>query len=123
MKEHQKNEKLVLKDILVAPGTDFREQLHEMVNGFPKVKRAMNLEESVSDWNDSEGNTGSILDNDEAAFAKTEKTILNSFQAYARKKHGEPAQNKHISKLIPVNKAVQVVKDMASSQFGEALKK
>lgn len=53
MKEQQKNEKLVLKDILVAPGTDFREQLHEMVNGFPKVKRAMNLVESVSDWNDS----------------------------------------------------------------------
>lgn len=123
MKEQQKNEKLVLKDILVAPGTDFREQLHEMVNGFPKVKRAMNLEESVSDWNDSEGNTGSILDHDEAAFAKTEKTILNSFQAYARKKHGEPNPNKHISKLIPVNKAVQIVNEMATSQFGEALKK
>jgi len=37
-----------LKDILMAPGTDFREQIQEMANGFPKVKRAMKMQESVS---------------------------------------------------------------------------
>ena len=42
-----------LKDILMEPGTDYSEQLHEMASGFPKVKKALKLQESVSEWYDS----------------------------------------------------------------------
>ena len=42
-----------LKDILMEPDIDFREQLDEMVHGFPKVKKALKLQESVSEWHDS----------------------------------------------------------------------
>ena len=61
-----------LKDLLIEPGTDFREQLNEMVKGFPKVQKALNIGDDFSDWYDSQGETGSILDNDDAAMAKTE---------------------------------------------------
>ena len=52
-KEQQRNEKMQLKDILIEPGMDYREQLAEIVHGFPKVKKALNLNESVSEWYDS----------------------------------------------------------------------
>jgi len=39
--------------LLVEAGTDYREQLEEMVKGFPKVKKALNYDTSVSDWKDS----------------------------------------------------------------------
>ena len=38
-------ERLVLKDLLVEAGTDFREQLDEMVKGFPKVRRVLNIDD------------------------------------------------------------------------------
>lgn len=43
-----------------------------MVKGFPKVQKALNIGDDFSDWYDSQGETGSILDNDDAAMAKTE---------------------------------------------------
>ncbi len=55
-----------------------------MAKGFPRVKKAMNLTESVSDWHDSDGNTGSLLDKDDKAMAETENLILDSFQQYAK---------------------------------------
>ena len=64
MKEIQKSEKMQLKDILLEPGIDYREQLDEIVKGFPKVKKVLNLNESISDWHDSQGNTASIMEND-----------------------------------------------------------
>lgn len=70
---------MMLKDILIEEGTDYREQFDEIVKGFPKVKQALNLNESVSDWHDSQGNTCDVLDNDPEAFAKTEKAILGSY--------------------------------------------
>ena len=60
----------------------------EMVKGFPKVQRALNLNDSISNWHDSEGNTGSILDQDEEAFEKTEAAILESYQAFLKARHG-----------------------------------
>ena len=57
-----------LKDILMEPDADYREQLQEMASGFPKVKKALKLDESVSEWHDSQGLNGSIIDNDEEAF-------------------------------------------------------
>jgi hypothetical protein len=65
MKDHSKNEKTLLKDILIEPGTCYREQFAEILQGFPKVKKALNLNESVSMWHDSQGMSGSILENDE----------------------------------------------------------
>ena len=53
MKDLQRCEKMQLKDILMEPGTDYREQLQEMASGFPKVKKALKLQESVSEWYDS----------------------------------------------------------------------
>ena len=53
IKNQQRNEKMQLKDILMEPDTDYREQLEEMCNGFPKVKKALKLQESVSEWHDS----------------------------------------------------------------------
>ena len=93
VKELQKNEKMQLKNMLMEPGTDYRDQLSEIVAGFPKVKKALNLNESVSEWHDSQGQTGSVLDQDEEAFATTEKAILNSYQAFLNNKHGEPWQD------------------------------
>ena len=92
--EYGKNEKLVLKDILIEPGTCYREQLSEIVHGFPRVKQALNLRESVSEWNDSEGMNGSILDDDDEAFDLTDKTILNSYQNFLVVKHGSPKETK-----------------------------
>ena len=79
LKELQKNEKMQLKNILIEPHTEYRDQLDEIVAGFPKVKKALNMNESMSEWQDSQGQTGSILDQDEEAFAITEKVILNSY--------------------------------------------
>ena len=84
---------MILKDELIEPGTGFREQLDEMVKGFPKVQKALNISESCSEWYDSQGDTGSILENDEDAMAKTEKVILNSYQTFLQNKFGEPAQH------------------------------
>ena len=68
MQDQNKNEKKLLKDILIEPGTCYREQFAEILKGFPKVKKALNLNESVSQWHDSQGMSGSILDKDEQAF-------------------------------------------------------
>ena len=57
-----------LKDILMEPGADYRDMIQEMASGFPKVKKALKLQESVSEWHDSQGMTGSVMDNDEEAF-------------------------------------------------------
>ena len=40
----QRPERLVLKDLLVEKGTDYRDQLSEMAKGFPKVKKALNID-------------------------------------------------------------------------------
>ena len=59
-----------LKDILMEPDADYREQLDEMCSGFPKVKKALKLEESDSDWQNSNlllGQNESTLGNDEEA--------------------------------------------------------
>ena len=53
---------------MIEPGTCYREQFAEILKGFPKVKKALNLNESVSQWHDSQGMSGSILDKDEQAF-------------------------------------------------------
>ena len=70
MKEQAKNnnQMIVLKNMLIEPGTDYRDQLSEMVKGFPKVKRVLNMNDSVSEWRDSQGNEASLLDHDEEAF-------------------------------------------------------
>ena len=81
----------------------------------------MNLAESVSDWHDSEGNTGSVLDKDDKAMAETEQTILDSFQAFAKKKVGSPGPVKHISKALPVNKAVKAMHEMVGQHFRKAV--
>ena len=58
-----------LKDILMEPEADYREQLDEMCSGFPKVKKALKLEENDSDWQNSTllVQNESTLDNDEEA--------------------------------------------------------
>lgn len=80
---------MALKDILIEKGTGFREQLTEIAQGFPRVKKALNIRESADDGNDSQDEVGSALDDDEA-FEKVEKTILASYQQFLKHKHGEP---------------------------------
>lgn len=53
-----------------------------MAKGFPKVKKALNLDESVSEWHDSDDNSCVAVDMDDEAFSKAEDAILNSFQAF-----------------------------------------
>lgn len=93
--QQQRPEKLVLKDLLVEAGTDYREQLDEMVKGFPKVKKALNLEDSVSEWRDSQDSTCSAIDKDDDAFSKVEQTILSSYQAFTHQKYkDQPEKDK-----------------------------
>ena len=98
MKDHSKNEKTLLKDILIEPGTCYREQFAEILQGFPKVKKALNLNESVSMWHDSQGMSGSILENDEQAFDQTEKTILKSYNNFLLHQEISPKEAKTTSK-------------------------
>ena len=53
--ELKKKEKMQLKNMLMEPGTNYRQQLSEIVAGFPKVKKAYNLKFSVSEWLESQG--------------------------------------------------------------------
>lgn len=48
-----------------------------MVKGFPKVKKALNLDQSVSEWHDSDSNSCAGIDDE--AFDKAEDAIMNSF--------------------------------------------
>lgn len=55
---------MALKDILIEQGTGIREQLIEIAQGFPRVKKALNITESREDANDSQDEVGSALDDD-----------------------------------------------------------
>ena len=90
MKNMKKTEKMQLKDVLLEPGIDYREQLDEIVKGFPKVKKVLNLNESISEWHDSQGNTASIMENDDQAYSATDKVIIESYQTFLNKKFGVP---------------------------------
>ena len=49
------------------------------------------MEDSESEWCDSDGNLAEILDTNDQAFAATENVILKSFQKYLNVKHGDPS--------------------------------
>ena len=118
--QQQRPEKLVLKDLLVEAGTDYREQLDEMVKGFPKVKKALNLEDSVSEWRDSQDSTCSAIDKDDDAFSKVEQTILSSYQAFTHQKYKDQPDKEKKQSMTGQAMAVKSMRDMTKQSFKEA---